>query len=64
MAATTNPITFFKEVRTELGKVIWPTRTETIRLTAVVIGVSLAIGLYIGALDVTMAKITEILVRK
>ena len=64
MAATINPVTFFKEVRTELGKVIWPTRAETIRLTLIVIGVSLAIGLYIGALDVTMTKITEILVRK
>lgn len=64
MTQMANPITFFKEVRTELSKVVWPTRAETIRLTVIVIGVSIAIGLYIGALDVTMVKITELLIKK
>lgn len=34
-----------RETRSELRKVVWPTREETIRLTAVVIVISLIIGL-------------------
>ncbi|MCS6880693.1 MAG: preprotein translocase subunit SecE [Oscillochloridaceae bacterium] len=35
----------FRETRSELRKVVWPTREETIRLTIVVITVSMIIGL-------------------
>jgi preprotein translocase subunit SecE len=28
--ALTNPITFFQQVRTEVSKITWPTRNETI----------------------------------
>jgi preprotein translocase subunit SecE len=34
-----------RETRSELRKVVWPTREETIRLTIVVIVISLIIGL-------------------
>jgi preprotein translocase subunit SecE len=33
-----------RETRSELRKVVWPTREETIRLTGVVIAVSVVIG--------------------
>jgi preprotein translocase subunit SecE len=36
-----------RETRTELRKVVWPTREETIRLTILVIAVSAAIGLFL-----------------
>jgi preprotein translocase subunit SecE len=35
----------------ELKKVAWPTRETVIRLTLLVIGVSVIVGLYIFALD-------------
>ncbi|RRR75055.1 MAG: preprotein translocase subunit SecE [Candidatus Viridilinea halotolerans] len=35
----------FRETRSELKKVIWPTREETIRLTIVVLVISALIGL-------------------
>jgi preprotein translocase SecE subunit len=35
----------------ELKKVAWPTRETVIRLTLLVIGVSVVVGLYIFALD-------------
>lgn len=40
----------FRETRAELRKVVWPTREETIRLTIVVIAISVAIGvlLFLG----------------
>lgn len=59
----TSPITFVRQVRTELAKVVWPTRAETIKLTVVVIAVSVGIGLFIGALDIMFVKMTELLIK-
>ena len=44
-------VTFLKEVRLEMKKVNWPTREETIRYTLIVIGVSLAVAVFLGGLD-------------
>lgn len=35
--ARTNPFTFFQQVRTEIGKVVWPTRNETLISTVMVL---------------------------
>ena len=43
--------TYLKEVRLELGKVNWPNREQTTRYTILVIGVSLAVALFLGGLD-------------
>lgn len=43
--------TFFTEARTEIRHVNWPTRNETIRLTAIVVGLSLVLALILGAFD-------------
>ena len=43
-------------INDELKKVSWPTRRQTIRLTVIVIGVSLIIGLYIGIIDILLTK--------
>ena len=61
---STNPITFIKEVRDELMKVTWPTRDEVVKLTVIVVVVSLALGIYIGGLDSVMTKVTDILIAK
>ena len=37
--------------RQELKKVTWPTRKEAIRLTSLVIGISLAVAVFLGAVD-------------
>ena len=44
--------TFLKEARVELKKVTWPTRRETIRYTLAVVLLSLAVAVFLGALDV------------
>lgn len=54
-----NPITYVKESKAELTKVIWPTRGQTVRLTVVVIAGSLVIGAYLAGLDAILAKIAE-----
>lgn len=59
----TKPLTFLKEVKAELSKVSWATRNEAVRLTLVVIGVSLAVGFLIGGLDILFIKIVDTLLR-
>lgn len=59
----TSALTFLKEVKTELNKVVWPTRKETIRLTVLVIIISLGVGLYIGGLDILFISIANTLLR-
>lgn len=43
--------TFLKEVILETKKINWPTRQETIRYTLVVIGLSVAVAIFLGGLD-------------
>lgn len=57
------PITFLRETQDELKKVIWPTRKEVVRLTIVVILISLIVGLYIGGLDFVFTKLLQVVVK-
>lgn len=45
----------FREVRSEMKKVVWPTREETVRLTVVVIALSALISLVLLAADTVFA---------
>lgn len=58
------PVSFLKEVQDELKKVVWPTRDEVIRLTFVVIFVSLVVGLFLGGIDIVLAKLIEIFISR
>lgn len=49
------------EIKEELKKVEWPTKEETIKLTSIVIVISLLIGSYIGIIDFLLAKALAIL---
>ncbi len=42
---------FFSEVRSELAKVIWPSRAETIRYTLTVIVFSVIVAIILGSVD-------------
>ncbi|OHB17512.1 MAG: preprotein translocase subunit SecE [Parcubacteria group bacterium RIFCSPHIGHO2_01_FULL_40_30] len=42
---------FLKDVRIELKKVSWPSQQETIKLTGVVILMSVALAAFLGLLD-------------
>jgi len=59
----TTPAAFLRETRDELKKVVWPTRQETIRLTMVVIVVSLIVGIFLGGLDFVFTKLLQIVVK-
>ncbi len=55
--------TFGKEVVEELKRVSWPNKKQTIYLTAVVVVISLTIGLYIGIIDILLTKFLEFITR-
>jgi preprotein translocase subunit SecE len=44
-------ISYFKESRSELQKVVWPTRQATARYVAVVVGVCVIVGAFFAGLD-------------
>ncbi len=51
-----------REVTSELRKVTWPSREEAVRLTIMVLVVSAAVGLFLGAVDyVFTALVTNLL---
>ena len=54
-----NPFRFLGEVRSELAKVVWPTRAETLRYTLTVIIFSVAVAFVLGAFDLGLLKIFE-----
>ena len=43
--ARTNPFEFLQQVRTEVAKVTWPTRRETVVTTIMVVAMSIAAAL-------------------
>lgn len=54
---------FLREAYAELRRVTWPTRRQAIRLTLVVITVSVMVGAYVGILDLGFTKIMAILLK-
>ncbi|HXS14777.1 MAG TPA: preprotein translocase subunit SecE [Candidatus Saccharimonadales bacterium] len=59
----TTPVTFIQETYSELKKVSWPTRQEVIRLTVVVILVSIIVGVFIGGLDLMFTSLLQLVVK-
>jgi preprotein translocase subunit SecE len=52
---------YLTESYTELKKVNWPTRQETIRLTLIVIGFALGVAVFLGILDILFSNaLTEL----
>ena len=46
-----SPLAFVNESIAELKKVVWPDRGQIVKLTLVVLGVSIATGILIGGMD-------------
>jgi len=44
-------INYVKESKTELKKVVWPSKKETTNHTLLVIGVSLGVAIFLGVMD-------------
>jgi preprotein translocase subunit SecE len=49
------------EVVGELRRVTWPSREETLRLSLMVISVAVAVGAFLGLVDLGFARVMAIL---
>lgn|SRR5690606_12793412 len=54
-------INFAKESRTEVRKVVWPTRQETMQTTLVVLVATLIMGLLLWGLDAILLRVVSFL---
>jgi preprotein translocase subunit SecE len=54
---------FFREVRTELKKVTWPSRKETIASTSVVLVLVFLVAVYLGLVDVVLSRTVKLLLQ-
>jgi len=51
MASKTNPFAFLQQVRTEVSKVTWPTRSETVTTTIMVFIMVILAALFFFTVD-------------
>ena len=53
---------FYTETRSELRKVVWPSRKEWVNLTIVVIATSIAVGAVLGLIDYVFERLILLVV--
>ena len=53
---------FISQVRTEMGKVSWPSRQELIGSTIVVLVSTIILALYIGGCDLFLSRAINLLI--
>ncbi|MDE0933987.1 MAG: preprotein translocase subunit SecE [Novosphingopyxis baekryungensis] len=49
--AKTNPGEFFRQVRTEVAKVVWPTRQETVQTAIMVLIMTSILAIFFTSVD-------------
>ncbi|OED41538.1 preprotein translocase subunit SecE [Endozoicomonas sp. (ex Bugula neritina AB1)] len=54
--------TLVKDAKTEIRKVVWPTRQETLQTTLIVVAVVLVMGLILWALDSTLGWLVSTII--
>ena len=55
---------FIAEVRSELKKVTWPSRSEVYSTTLVVIGTSIFFGFYLWGLDLVFSRVLSFVLKR
>ncbi len=51
---------FFSDVKSELKKVVWPTRKQVMRNTTIVLSVVVVVGLFLFGIDVVMKLLLDL----
>lgn len=57
-------VRYLLQTRDEVMKVTWPTQAQIIRLTLVVLIISLVVSLYVGGLDYIFTQGMQLLINK
>lgn len=55
--------TYFKGVKAEMKKVIWPTKKELVNYTGVVVLISAIVGLVVWLLDTVILRILSLIIK-
>ena len=55
-------VRYFKEVRAELRRVVWPSRKTTIRLTTIVFAVTAGMSIALGLIDWVFAQVFTLII--
>jgi len=64
-SSSSNPvIAYVKSAFEEFGKVTWPTREQATLLTTIVVGVSVAVAILLGALDLGLSQGYQLMLDK
>ncbi len=58
-----NPITYIKDTYSEMRKVSWPSRDQTIKLTLIVVAISIGMAVFIGGLDFIFTNLLTLIVK-
>ena len=56
------PIEYIKETRAEMKHVTWPTRSQGILYTVIVILISVGVAIYLGLLDYIFSSLIKAIV--
>ena len=59
--AKVNPGEFFKQVKTETGKVVWPTRRETLMTALMVVIMTTILGIFFFGVDSAFSALVRAL---
>ncbi len=59
MAIVDAIVQYIKDSRTELKKVVWPSRREVVQHTMLVIAISLGVAAFLGAVDFLLNMVLE-----
>lgn len=62
-AGMITPVTFIRQTYDELKQIVWPSRNEIIRLTGIVIILSVLMGIYIGGLDWIFNQAIQLIIK-
>ncbi len=63
MNAMTRIRNYVASVRTEIGRVSWPSRKEVVSLTVLIILLAIALGIYLGLADLILTQVLRLLLR-
>jgi preprotein translocase subunit SecE len=55
-------VQFFREVRVELGKVVWPSRREALKSTGIVVLFCFIVAVFLGIVDFGLARLIGLIV--
>jgi len=59
--ARTSPGEFFRQVRAETGKIVWPTRKETVTTAIMVVIMTTLLGVFFFGVDSAFSAIVRFL---